>query len=390
MPVVGAGGAATRQRWSSCSSRPEGQPLGRRRAALVAVAGVTLVLVPTGTGLAVDRVDAAHPRRADLAYLLDADTGRATWLSRDAEPAEWARRYVTERSADPERAAGLADGPVWLGPAPAVRAPAPEVTLRSRQGDTIELHVFSPRSAATVVLRVDHRVDEVTVTASRLTPTGITLKGILPGRWPTEVRFGDLPAEGIDITLRVPHQGPLRIAAYDLTPGLAEVPAQSRPITLETSSTTGMSDVWAWSDAAFKASTSRWRSSSPRTRLPTSTPSGFSESRVVSRVVGSVRTMIVQPFKALIRTPSLPGGPIDSAENSSSSSTYLSWLTAQVPSYGRGRMRRAAVTRTSATPGRAAHDENRLPARRAPTMLHLTTAGARCAGPKRLGTAGGR
>lgn len=177
--------------------------------------------------------------------------GRATWLSRDAHPAEWVRRYVTERSADPERAAGLADGPVWLGPAPTVPAPAPEVTLRSRQGDpiqgdpiqgdTVELHVSSPRSASTVVLRVDHHVDEVTVTAPGLASTGTTLTGIRPGRWPTEVRFGDLPTEGIDVTLLVshrgvPHQGPLRIAAYDLTPGLAEVPGfLPRPLGTERS-----------------------------------------------------------------------------------------------------------------------------------------------------------
>ncbi|PZS40445.1 MAG: hypothetical protein DLM62_02855 [Pseudonocardiales bacterium] len=95
----------------------------------------------------------------------DADTGRATWLSRDAEPAPCARKYVTEHSENPEVTAGLADGPVWLGPAPAVRAPDPEVSLRSRQGDTIELHVSSPRSASTVVLQVDHQVDEVIVIA---------------------------------------------------------------------------------------------------------------------------------------------------------------------------------------------------------------------------------
>lgn len=179
-----------------------------------------------GAGLAVDRVDAAHPRRSDLAYLLDADTGRATWLSRDTEPTEWARRYVTARSDDPERGAGLADCPVWLGPAPAVQASAPEVTLRSprSRSDAVELHVSSLRSASSVVLRFDQHVDEVTVTAPGLAPTGLRLKGMLPGRWPAEVRFGDLPAEGIDVTVRISRPGPLRIAAYDLTQGLSGVP----------------------------------------------------------------------------------------------------------------------------------------------------------------------
>jgi hypothetical protein len=178
----------------------------------------------------VDRIDVAHPRRSDLTYVLDADTGRATWLSHDAAPEQWTRRYVTTRTDDPERTAGLAEGPVWLGPAPTVQAAAPEVTLRSRgsdrpgRNDTIEVHVSSPRSASSVVLRVDQHVDDISITAPGMATTDLRLKGTQPGRWPTEVSFGDLPAEGIDLALRIPHQGPVRIAAYDLTPGLSSVP----------------------------------------------------------------------------------------------------------------------------------------------------------------------
>ncbi|MGH4013995.1 MAG: M28 family peptidase [Pseudonocardiaceae bacterium] len=210
---------------------PVERPLGGRRAVAIPATGVLLVLALTGAGLAVDRVDAAHPRRTDLAYLLDADTGRASWVSRDAHPAEWTRRYVQNRSED---SGGLADGPVWLGPAPVVSAPAPEVTLRSRRGDTVEVHVSSPRSATAVVLQVEHRVGQVTVIAPGLASVTVTVDGTRPGRWPTVVRFGDLPAEGIDVTLRVPHQGMLRIAARDQTSGLAGIPGfRPRPPVLE-------------------------------------------------------------------------------------------------------------------------------------------------------------
>ncbi|MGH3981638.1 MAG: M20/M25/M40 family metallo-hydrolase [Pseudonocardiaceae bacterium] len=211
---------------------PVAQPLGKRRAVLVAVAGMVLVLSLTGAGLAVDRVDAAHPRRVNLTYVLDSDTGQAHWISRDTEPAEWTRTYVTEHSESP--VVGFEDGPVWTGPAPAVPVPTPEVTLRFRQNNTVELHVSSPRSAPTVVLRVDHRIDEVTVTAPGLAPAAVTLVGTGQGRWPTEVRFSDLPPEGIDLTLGTTHQGPLRISVYDQTHGLADVPGfQPRPPVLE-------------------------------------------------------------------------------------------------------------------------------------------------------------
>ncbi|MDQ4092254.1 MAG: M20/M25/M40 family metallo-hydrolase [Actinomycetota bacterium] len=211
---------------------PVEQPLGKRRAVLVAVAGMVVVLTLTGAGLAVDKVDAAHPHTANLNYVLDSDTGRARWVSQDTEPAEWTRRYVTERSES--AVVGFEDGPVWTGPAATVPVPTPEVTLRSRQSNTVELHVSSPRSAPTVVLRVDHRIDEVTVTAPGLAAAAVTLLGTGHGRWPTEVRFNDLPPEGIDLTLATTHQGPLRISVYDQTHGLADVPGfRPRPPTLE-------------------------------------------------------------------------------------------------------------------------------------------------------------
>ncbi|MGH3913735.1 MAG: aminopeptidase, partial [Pseudonocardiaceae bacterium] len=207
---------------------PLTQPLGPRRAVVIPLTGAVLVLVLTGAGLAVDRVDAAHPRRANLFYVLDTGPGRASWVSPDAQPADWTRRYVAERSESV--VAGFPDGPVWTGPAPTVPLPAPEVILRSRRDESTELHISSPRSAPAVVLRIDHRIDQIIATAPGLDPAARTLVGTGPGPWPTEVRFGDLPPEGIDLTLRTTHQGPLRIAAYDQTHGLAAIPGfQPRP-----------------------------------------------------------------------------------------------------------------------------------------------------------------
>jgi hypothetical protein len=81
---------------------------------------------------------------------------------------------------------------------------------------------------------VDRRVDELTVTAPGLTPARIQVAGTRAGPWPTQVRFGDLPAEGIDVTMRVRYQGPVRISAYDLTEGLGGIPGFSpRPPGLE-------------------------------------------------------------------------------------------------------------------------------------------------------------
>ena len=47
------------------------------------------------TGLAVDQFSARYPAPAQLMYALDADTGKAQWVSTDASPGDWTRRYVT-------------------------------------------------------------------------------------------------------------------------------------------------------------------------------------------------------------------------------------------------------------------------------------------------------
>lgn len=204
-------------------------PVGKP-AVLVPVTGIALVLALVGAGMAVDRIDAAHPRRANLTYLMDTDSRRASWLSADTVPAQWTRDYVTERREFP--AIDFGSGPVWTGPAPALALPAPEVTLRARVDDPaadrpgaiIDLHVSSPRAAREVTLLLDHPVTQVTATAPGLAPAAITLDGAKPGRWPAAVRFGDLPPEGVDLRLRMSGGGPLRISAYDRSLGLTAVP----------------------------------------------------------------------------------------------------------------------------------------------------------------------
>lgn len=202
---------------------PLGRPAGWRHAVLLPAVGILLVVALGATGVAVDRVDPGQPRRVDLAYLLDADTGRATWVSRDVQPAPWARQYVLHREPGPGPAAALADGPVWLGPAPRLSAQGPRLGVRDRRGDTLTLHVSSPRSAPTIVLRFDRRVSDMTVAVPGFAAARLTVSGTRSGAWPTELRLADLPPEGVDLAVRVPGGGPLRIAAFDMTYGLTGI-----------------------------------------------------------------------------------------------------------------------------------------------------------------------
>ena len=71
--------------------------LSRHAAVAAPSIAVVLTMALVGLGLAVDRFDEGHPRRTHLAYVLNANTRVARWVSADADPAGWTGRYVSGR-----------------------------------------------------------------------------------------------------------------------------------------------------------------------------------------------------------------------------------------------------------------------------------------------------
>ncbi|MER7015132.1 M20/M25/M40 family metallo-hydrolase [Saccharopolyspora sp. NPDC000359] len=205
--------------------------LSRRSAvAVVSTAlGTTIALVLSG--LAVDQFDAQHPRRSHLAYVLDADTGTASWVSAETNPTEWTAQYVRTRNTD-GLPPGYARGSLWTGPAQPLAVEGPRVT-GTRSGDTTNLHVSSPRGARSVVLRVDQPITEVTARLPGGAPRPVQVSGTRTATWPGEIRFRDLPPEGVDISLRT-RGDQVRVTAVDETRTLPEAPGfRPRPADVE-------------------------------------------------------------------------------------------------------------------------------------------------------------
>ncbi|MEV0033968.1 M28 family peptidase [Nocardia sp. NPDC050793] len=187
------------------------------------VTAAVLALTMVGTGLIVDRFDPEHPQRSHLAYVLNADTGEASWVSGEPEPTEWSRKYLA--GTDVSRLSpGYARGTLWTGPAEPMALDGPSITVRSRDGDTVTMHVASPRAATSLVLRVDHGIDQAAATVVGMTPATLAVSGVRAKTWPGEVRFRDLPPEGVDITLRTPGATRIRVTAIDETHNLADAP----------------------------------------------------------------------------------------------------------------------------------------------------------------------
>ncbi|MDA0643964.1 M28 family peptidase [Nonomuraea ferruginea] len=201
-------------------------PATRPKRAPVLAVPLTAVLLAAGlvvAGFVVDDFDADRPRRTHLAYVMDAETRRAHWVSADVDPAPWTKRYVSghDASALPP---GYARGTLRTGPAPAIAAEGPRADVLAHSGDTLKLRVTAGEGTRSVTLRLDQPISHATASAGRFGSVSVPVTGTRIGTWPSEIRFRGLPARGVQITLRVPEKDRIRLTVIAETDGLTAVP----------------------------------------------------------------------------------------------------------------------------------------------------------------------
>lgn len=202
-------------------SRPWAFPLAAGLACVVLVAG----------GLAAAAADGG-PKTNSVFYALNADTGEALWASGDRASDQWTAQFFTSggQRREVREFFPLADDNMYLTAA-AERAPlpAPEVSVVEDAQDgstrTLRLRVRSPRQAPLVSLYA--RAEGGLIGASldgaempgRATPGGI---------W--AVNCYALPAEGVELTLRLKAPGKVRVRVNDISYSLPEsFPVKPRP-----------------------------------------------------------------------------------------------------------------------------------------------------------------
>ncbi len=203
--------------------RPDDGPPGGGpsvREAVPALVATGLAVTCVVTGLAVDRFDPAHPAPAHLAYALDADTGRARWVSADRRPGDWAASYVTARE-DLARSFPVLGGDLAAGPARAAALPAPRLRVESDRTEGGE---------RTVLLRIEPRRTVHSVHVS--VPDGTVLGAELMGREAEtrgergrfEAWFFAPPPEGVTLRLVLAGGGPASVRVLDVSHGLDGMP----------------------------------------------------------------------------------------------------------------------------------------------------------------------
>ena len=174
--------------------------------------------------------DASHPKPVNLVYVLDADSGRATWATQTGRSNPWLAQYLTNQPATGPLSGFTTSTAQYLThPAPAVRADAPALTLVSdtaEAGDRVlTLQAAAPTGARMVSIRAtDAIVLDTWIAGRRAGGAG----GASPwdrGRWLLE--YVNPPSDGIQVQVRVKGQAPVTLVVIGRALGLPDVPGTS-------------------------------------------------------------------------------------------------------------------------------------------------------------------
>jgi hypothetical protein len=206
---------------------------GHRTGLWVAAVPATALAVAaacTLAGLSVDRFDAGHPVPSRLAYVLDRDTGQASWVSTERTPSAWTADYVGSRFALPADYPYLG-GKVWSGRAePADLAEAEVETLADTVlGSRRELTVrVTPQRPGVRMLVLDLRVDGGTVVAGRVGGRAVPEEELGADRaW---IVFSAPPESGLQASFSIEGAGPVTLRVVDGSDGLEGLPGyEPRP-----------------------------------------------------------------------------------------------------------------------------------------------------------------
>jgi hypothetical protein len=191
--------------------------------ALGALLGIGLIALATVTG----GTGANRPRHESLIYLLNPADGAAHWLSLDAAPGAWTNQILTDGAAPRtvEELFGIAgDDQLLSSRAPVVPLSAPELVVlgEERQGNewTLRLRLASPRGAYRAFLLPGPGVQFLAAGVA-----GQPLQDL----GDQQVRIDGLPATGLELTLRLRADGPVRLTLVDQSAGLPDLTAMGLP-----------------------------------------------------------------------------------------------------------------------------------------------------------------
>ena len=173
-----------------------------------------------------------RPKPNVVFYGLNADTGAAKWLSTDFQPDEWTSQFFSMNYDGNATAEFIPfySVPVLAGDAPVVQLAPPTLKVTSDTNDgtlrTITMHIASARQAPSLVAFVSPGVE---IEDALINGTTATIDNFTVSENGWGVRYYGLPAEGFDLTLKVPMDQQVELRLIDQSYKLPDVPYRPRP-----------------------------------------------------------------------------------------------------------------------------------------------------------------
>ncbi|HZX71731.1 MAG TPA: M20/M25/M40 family metallo-hydrolase [Rhodanobacter sp.] len=187
-------------------------------------------------GIVLSRFSADHPQRNTLYYVLDADHGRAAWISYDKQPHALTVPFLGSKTLPgkaPDFSMALAI-PVLAHAAPALPLVGPTLSETGHSvADhvrTLDLHITSPRGADSVVLQLPATTRVLSIAwDGQSMPVRRDAKSGAP--W--QLTYTALPAAGVDLQLRIAGDEPVTCRLGDRSSGLPDFAEVGDPARLQ-------------------------------------------------------------------------------------------------------------------------------------------------------------
>ena len=169
--------------------------------------------------------DSGHPRPDTIAYWLDADTGKSSWISLDEKPDSWTSQFLTGRVEKATLNIFVSPGDrILKSEAPPLPLPAPQITLLedslAPNERVLRLRLDSARQPPTLWVSVQNAtILRATIDGKKAPSKMVEPRDRLWGFY-----YAAPPAQGIELTIAVNPSDKPQITLTDQTNGLPEVP----------------------------------------------------------------------------------------------------------------------------------------------------------------------
>jgi hypothetical protein len=197
---------------------------------LLPVLSAAVCLAFITAGILINKVSKDYPQTSLVFYALDSNAGKAMWVGSNQRTDEWSSQFFS----NPIGRGPLTEffpigSSVYLkAQAPLMELPAPDILMLDNTTSngirTLHMRVTSPRQASVVSLQLDSEAEirGVIINGKRVAQGDQAQTAPRSKQW--GLRYYGFPKEGIDLTLEVAGDLPVKLIAVDQSYGLPEIP----------------------------------------------------------------------------------------------------------------------------------------------------------------------